>query len=177
MVTEPYAKPTLRQRVKQELKELMVISGYLYVTLGAVILMKAAVLHTEGIAFTPFGIAIVKAVVLGKFVMLGNLMHAGGRDISGPLIWPTLRRSFAILVLLVILTVIEEVVVGWFHHRSIAASFDQLFGVRLQETLAGYLIMLLVLIPFFAFRVLNEALGEGRLERMFFVAWESEPRE
>jgi hypothetical protein len=29
--------------------------------------------------------------------------------------------------------------------------------------------MLLVLIPFFAFRVLSEALGEGRLERMFFV--------
>jgi hypothetical protein len=39
----------------------------------------------------------------------------------------------------------------------------------LEETLAGYLIMLLVLIPFFAFRVLSDTLGEGRLERMFFV--------
>ncbi len=33
--------------------------------------------------------------------------------------------------------------------------------------------MLLVLIPFFAFRVLSEALGEGRLERMFFVERET----
>jgi hypothetical protein len=40
----------------------------------------------------------------------------------------------------------------------------------LEETLAGYLIMLLVLIPFFAFRVLSDTLGEGRLERMFFVS-------
>jgi len=29
--------------------------------------------------------------------------------------------------------------------------------------------MLLVLIPYFAFRVFGEALGEGRLARMFFV--------
>jgi hypothetical protein len=56
-----------------------------------------------------------------------------------------------------------------FHHRSIAASLGELFGARLEETLAGCLIMLLVLIPFFAFRVLSEALGEGRLKRMFFV--------
>jgi hypothetical protein len=176
VATETYAKATLRQRAEHELKELAIISAYLYVTLGAVILMKTAILHTEGIAFAPLGIAIVKAVVLGKFVLLGNLAHIGGRDISGPLIWPTLRRAFAFLVLLVILTIIEEVVVGLFHHQSIAASLGELFGARLQETLAGYLIMLLVLIPFFAFRVLSEALGEGRLERMFFVTRESVPR-
>jgi hypothetical protein len=152
-----------------EFKELVIISVYLYITIGAVIMMKTAVLRTEGVEFIPWGIAIVKAVVLGKFVMLGNLVHVGGRDISGPLVWPTLRKAFSFLVLLAVLTIIEEVVVGLIHHRSIAASLSELFGARLEETLAGYLIMLLVLIPFFAFRVLSEALGEGRLERMFFV--------
>ena len=169
MTTNTSAKATLHQRAMHEFKELAIISAYLYVTLGAVILMKTAVLRTEGVEFIPWGIAIVKAVVLGKFVLLGNMVHVGGRDISGPLIWPTLRRAFAVLVLLIVLTIIEEAVVGLFHHRSIAASLGELFGARLEETLAGYLIMLLVLIPFFAFRVLSEALGEGRLERMFFV--------
>ena len=169
MTTNTSAKATLHQRAMHEVKELAIISAYLYVTLGAVIMMKAAVLHTEGVEFIPWGIAIVKAVVLGKFVLLGNMVHVGGRDISGPLVWPTLRRAFAVLVLLIVLTIIEEAVVGLFHHRSIAASLGELFGARLEETLAGYLIMLLVLIPFFAFRVLSEALGEGRLERMFFV--------
>jgi hypothetical protein len=122
LTTNTSAKATLHQRALHEFKELAIISAYLYVTLGAVIMMKAAVLHTEGIAFTPWGIAIVKAVVLGKFVLLGNMAHVGGRDISGPLIWPTLRRAFAFLVLLVVLTIIEEVVVGLFHHQSIAAS-------------------------------------------------------
>jgi hypothetical protein len=170
LTTNTSAKPTLHQRALHEFKELAIISTYLYITLGAVIMMKTAVLRTEGgVEFIPWGIAIVRALVLGKFVMLGNLVHVGGRDISGPLIWPTLRRAFSFLVLLIVLTIIEEAVVGLFHHRPIAASLGNLLGAQLEETLAGYLIMLLVLIPFFAFRVLSEALGEGRLERMFLV--------
>ena len=58
---------------------------------------------------------------------------------------------------------IEEAVVGLFHHQSIAASLGDLFGPRLQETLAGYLIMLVVLIPYCAFRVLGETLGRHPL--------------
>ena len=73
MITEAAAKPPLHQRAMHELKELVFISLYLYIALGAVILMKAAVLHTEGIQFTPWGIAIVKAVVLAKFMMLGEI--------------------------------------------------------------------------------------------------------
>jgi hypothetical protein len=91
------------------------------------------------------------------------------RTTNRPLVWPTLERAFAFLALLIVLTTIEEAVVGLFHRQSIAASLGELFGPRLQETIAGFIIMLLVLIPYSAFMVLSEALGEGRLARMFFV--------
>jgi hypothetical protein len=175
MVTETTTKAPLHQRLLHEVKELVLISLYLYITLGAVILMKAAVLRTEGIDFTPWGIAIVKALVLGKFMLIGEDMKIGGRTTTGPLIWPTLRKAFGLLVLLIIMTIIEEAVVGLFHGRSVAASLGELFGSRLLETLAGYLIMLVVLIPYCAFRVLGEALGDGTLARMFYV--EREPME
>jgi hypothetical protein len=173
VATETNVKATLHHRAIHELKEFAILAVYLYITIGAVIMMKTAVLHTEGIDFAPWGIAIVKAMLLAKFMLVGRAMKIGERDTTSPLIWPTLYRAFAFLVLLIILTIIEEAVVGLFHHRSIAASLGELVGVRLEETLAGYLIMLLVLIPYFAFRVLGEALGEGRLARMFFV--EREP--
>jgi hypothetical protein len=166
-------KAPLHQRAVHELKEFAILTIYLYVTLGAVVLMKTAVLHTQGIEFIPWGIAIVKALVLAKFMMLGNAMRIGARYPTSPLIWPTLHKAFVFLLLLVILTIIEEAVVGLFHHQSIVASLSDLFGRRLEETFAGFVILLLVLIPFFAFRVLGEALGEGKLERMFFV--EREP--
>ena len=89
----------------------MILTLYLYITLGAVILMKTAVLHTQGIEFEFWGVGIVKAVVLAKFIMIGQAMKVGDRSI-GALIWPTLHKAFAFLLLLVILTTIEEVVVG-----------------------------------------------------------------
>jgi hypothetical protein len=168
MATEATAKATLGQRAVHEFKELAILTAYLYVTLGAVILMKAAVLHGAGISFVPWGIAIVKALVLAKFMLIGRAM-IGKRFNDRPLIWPTLHKSFAFLVLLVVLTIIEEVVVGLFHQQSVAASLGELTGAKLYETLAGYIIMLLVLIPYIAWGVLDEALGEGRLARMFFV--------
>jgi hypothetical protein len=173
VATQTNAKATLHQRAIHELKEFAILAVYLYITLGAVIAMKTAVLHTQGIEFVPWGIAIVKAMVLAKFMLIGRALKVGERNTTSPLIWPTLHRAFAFLVLLIILTIIEEAVVGLFHRQSIAASLGELVGARLEETLAGYLIMLLVLIPYFAFRVLGEALGEGRLTRMFFV--EREP--
>ena len=42
MATEMHAKATLRQRAIDELAELAIVTAYLYVTLGAVILMKAS---------------------------------------------------------------------------------------------------------------------------------------
>jgi hypothetical protein len=71
---------------------------------------------------------------------------------------------------LIILTIIEEAVVGLIHLKSIASSLGELAGPRPAETLAGFLIMLTYSV--FAFCVLSEALGKGRLERMFFVARE-----
>lgn len=174
-MTETTAKAPLHQRAMRELKELVFITLYLYITLGAVILMKTAALHTEGIEFTPWGIAIVKAVVLAKFMLLGEAMKIGGRTTTGPLIRPTLVKAFGLLVLLIVMNIVEEAVVGLFHGKSIAASLGEPFGPRLEEMLAGYVIMLLVLLPYCAFRVLEEALGEGRLARMFFV--EREPME
>jgi hypothetical protein len=90
--------------------------------------MKAAVLHIQGIEFTPWGIAVVKATMLAKLMMLGSAMKIGECKTTGPLIWLTLRKAFAFLVLPAILTTIEKAVVGLFRHRSIAASLGELVG-------------------------------------------------
>jgi hypothetical protein len=169
VATETTAKATLGQRAVHEFKELAILTVYLYVTIGAVILYKTAVLHGQGISFVPWGIAIVKALLLAKFMLIGRAMKIGERYTDRPLIWPTLYKAFALLVLLVVLTIVEEVVVGLIHHQSIAASLGELFCPRLEETMASILILLLVLIPYCAIGSLSEALGEGRLARMFFV--------
>jgi hypothetical protein len=176
VATETTVKASLQQRAVHEVKEFAILAVYLYITLGAVILMKTAVLHSQGIEFAFWGVAAIKAVVLAKFMLIGNALKIGERNSTRPLIWPTLHKAFGFLVLLIIMTTIEQAIVGLFHRQSIASSLGELVGPRLEETIAGFLIILLVLIPFFAFRILSDALGEGRLARMFFVERESMKR-
>jgi hypothetical protein len=159
----------VRERLTSELKEVAILTAYLFVTIGAVNLMRAAVLRDHGIDLTYWGVAIVKALLLAKFVMVGKALKLGELKREGPLIWPTLLKAFAFMLLLVFLTIVEETVVGWFHGRSMGDSLGELFGARLLEMLAGVLILLLVLIPYFAFMVLAEELGEHRLVTMFLV--------
>src|ERR1700712_3187976 len=100
-----------------ELKEFAILALYLYICLGAVILMKTGVLHTIGIEAAPWGIAIIKAMVLAKFMLLGFALKFGEGNSTAPLIWPTLKMASAFLGLLIALTILEEIIVGLFHDR------------------------------------------------------------
>ena len=161
------AKQPLKQRAADELKEFLIVTVYLYICFGAVIYYRAAILHAHGIAYASFGIAIAKALICAKFVLVGRMVHLGERFKQLPLIWPTLYRSFAFLVFLLILNALEEVLVGLVHHRDLADIVADLYGGNRDQLIATSFLGLLVLFPFFAFQSLGELLGERNLVRVF----------
>jgi hypothetical protein len=152
-----------------EVKEFAIIAGYLYICFFSLTAYKVAILHTQGIGYAPAGIAIIKAVVLAKFMMIGHALDIGKRFESRPLIWETLSRVLAFFVLLCALTIVEELIVGAIHGHSISHSFAELTGSGLAEALVRIFIVLLILVPYFAFVSLGEALGKGNLAKAFFV--------
>ena len=62
---------TLAHKAAEEFKAMLALAAYLYVGLGALLLERTALLHSEGIGYTAWGGAAVKALVLAKF-MLGE---------------------------------------------------------------------------------------------------------
>ena len=162
-------KPSLRHRAVEEFKELLALTAYLYVCLGAVILLKSAILHEVGISFDVWGIAIVKAVVLAKFMLLGRAAKLGQRYKHQPLIWPTLHMAFLFLLLLLVLTTLEEIIVGLIHGRALANSLAHVVGPNLYIGFATCLVLFLILVPYCAFKVLGDVLGDQYIVRMFFI--------
>ncbi len=163
------ARPLISQRMADEVKEFLIIAGYLYVCFTALANLKAAILQAEGIAFAPFGFAAIKALICAKFISIGHALHLGERYKNEALIWPTLHKSLAFLALVFVLTMLEEIIVGLMHHRSVAASIAEVGGGTLHQIIATSIIVLLILIPFFAFRSLGEVVGERNLVRVFFM--------
>jgi hypothetical protein len=161
-------KPSLRERAADEFKEFVVVAAYLWVCFTALAYLKFAILEAHGIAFAPFGFAAAKALICAKFVSLGHALHLGERFTKPPLIWPVLHKSFAFLALLIVLNVLEEIIVGWWNGRALLQSLGEIAGGTRDQMIATTIVMLLILIPFFMFRVLTEVIGERTMARLFF---------
>jgi hypothetical protein len=170
MTAESVHKASLQERAVEEFKLVLVLALYLYICLGALLLLKTAILRGEGISYTAWGLAAVKALVLAKFMAVGRAMGLGQRYRHKPLIWPTLHQSLMFLIVLLILTTIEEVLMGFIHHRPLAESLTHVVGSTFLQGLAICLIMFLILTPYCGFNVLGSVLGEDKLVRLFFIA-------
>jgi hypothetical protein len=156
------------QKLKHELREYLLLSAYLYVCFSALVLYKATILGGAGVSYLPFGLPIVKALILAKFILLGHAVGLGDRLGTRRIAHVIAAKALLYLILLVVLSVVEEVVVGLIHGRTMAASLAELGGGTLPQILAASLIVLLVLIPYLASRELDVALGEGRLWELLF---------
>ncbi len=162
------SKASFRAKISEELIEFAVLTVYLYICFAAVIHFKAAVLQAQGIAYDHLGLAIIKAALCAKFMLVGRAVHIGERFRNLPLIVPTLYKSFAFLLLLVVLTLIEEIVVGAIHGETVIHSISGITGGTLHQFVATILVMFLILTPYFAFRSLGQIVGDKILVRLFF---------
>jgi hypothetical protein len=159
---------SLAKKALHEGAELALLTTYFYVAFATLILFKATVLHAYGVHYVMWGAAIVKAILIAKFMALGRAVKISNASLNGPLIKPILFRSFGFLILLLLLTAAQEVTTGLLHRQTVPALFHEFTGSKLGETLAEVLILQLVLVPLVAFNVLGEALGQGSLTKMLF---------
>jgi hypothetical protein len=110
--------------------------------------------------------AALKALIIAKFVMLGEMLHAKRRA-GERLLVSILRRSLFLLVLLLILTFIEDVVISMIHGEQLTAAIARAAARDALQVMAKVLVMLLILIPYVGLRALGEVLGEDRLMHLF----------
>jgi hypothetical protein len=160
---------SLGQKVASEFREMAALALYLYICLGAVLLLKSAILRDVGVSFAIWGIAAIKALLLAKFMLVGRALKLGVRFRNQPLIWPTLYHAMTFLILLLILTTVEEIIVGVIHHRPLTESLAHVVGPSIFEGAAVCLVLFLVLVPYSAFVCLADVLGERETLRLFFV--------
>jgi hypothetical protein len=159
----------LKNKALHEAKKFFWIFIYLWVCFGLFVLYKTLIVAEQHIDYTGYGLAFVKALVLGKIILIGESLQLAERHKDRPLIYPTLYKSFVFFVLLVVFSILEHVVRGVFEHKAITESLSEIGGGSLPVILAGGLIMFVVLVPFFAFREIGRVLGQNKLYHLFFL--------
>jgi hypothetical protein len=163
-------KATLARRARNELIEYLTIAAYLAVCFGALLLYKAAILDSEGVDTTRAGLAIVKALILGKFVLMLEHFKVGhGKKSARVLVLNIVKKALVFTFLLFLLTVAEDVIIGYFHGADAWDAVKGIGGGTRLQALATALLMFLVLIPYFAYRDIAAAIGEETLSKLLFI--------
>ena len=150
-----------------ETRELFGIFIYLWVLLSLFSLHKALVLNDESLIYHQ-GFAIINALALAKVVLLGEFFHVGDNLRNRPLIYPIIFKSAVFAVILICFHIIEEALVGVLHGKTFSQSIPSIGGGTLQGILMVGIIMFVVLMPFFAFRELDRAIGKEQLRSLLF---------
>jgi hypothetical protein len=154
------------RRVGRELVEFYIIATYLYVCFAAIVLYKTAILRAHGIEYWPYGAAAIQALLVGKFVTIGHAIRLGERRRPRRLLFAVLTKAVFFLIFLMALCAAEEVVRGLIHGRTVIESLQDLWGGTLLQVFALSLIMLLILIPYLAFREAARMVGPERLRTL-----------
>ena len=154
---------SVRRRVRHELVRFWVISAYLYVCFGAIILYKAAILRGHGFEYETGGGAAIQALIVAKFIMLGEAVGIGERYQRRSLVFVVLAKAVLLLLLLMALSAIEQVVEGLIDGRTAIVSLRGLWGGTLLQVFATSFLMLLILIPYIGFGEFARVLGPERL--------------
>jgi hypothetical protein len=156
----------LRHKLGHEAKEYLLTVAYLYVCFGALLLYKAAILRDHGIQYVPLGLALGKALLMAKFMLIGRKLNVGANVGSSRLVYVIAYKSVLFLLLLIALSVVEQVSLGFAHHETIEGALSHLGSGRLGEVLAEGLLLLLILVPYFAYKELDRTLGEGKIRQL-----------
>ena len=155
-----------KAKIVEELEKLLAIVAYLWVLLVVLQLHRGLILMSHGISYSYLQgmiFALVNALVLGKFMLIAEALHAGERWQSKTLLYSTLFRSAVFAVILVACHVLEEGLVAVWRGRSFWGSPEMSLSVIFSLGLIGFV----VLIPFSAFRELQRVIGKMELKSLF----------
>ncbi len=164
-------KHALKEKALVEAKSFSVIVGYLWVLFSLLEAHKWMILRQHNLSSElgyKVGFGLINAIVLGKVIFIAEALQAGEHLRNRPLIYPILYKSAVFSTILICFHIVEGVLIGMFHGKTIAQSIPEIGGGGLVGILIVGAFMFVVLIPFFAFMEFGRVLGEDELKSLLF---------
>ena len=154
---------SLKSRFASEMKQYALISLYLFVCFGVVLLYEASQSATKEAGLTAVSMALVKALVIGKFILIGEALEPGTRISAPTMLHRVAWRTLGMVVVLIVFKLIEELVIGLVHSKGVAELLEEFEAQSWLGLLGPVLLMLIVLVPMMIALELDRALGEQGL--------------
>ena len=158
----------LKKKIVHELGEYLIIVCYLTLVFAAFTQYRRILLSAYGIDYMNYGVAVIEALILGKVIMIGEVVRLGRGLEQKPLIYPTLYKTFVFTVFVAAFTLIEHAIKGLWQGKGLTGGLIELSEKGYHELLANSLVVFVAFIPFFGVKELGRVFGEDKIRTLFF---------
>lgn len=139
---------SLLVRVRSEVRNVFHLTLYFGVWFSALNLLIHETQDRAGLPLEAWGFAWIKAAICAKFLIIGQLMVPMPKVSKNHLWSPILPRSVVYLVIVLVLTYIEEGVRGALHGQSFFHAMSELGGGDPLHIFALAWVYWLILVPY-----------------------------
>lgn len=157
------------EKLKEELLALVPPTLYFFVVLHIVALIRVLMVKGTGITLDTTTSVAIAALILGKSVLLADMMPFINRFPEKPLIWNVAWKTVIYFVVATVIHYLERLYDFWKVAPGFAAANEKLLSEIIWPHFWAVQILLLVLILMYC--VISELvrlLGAARMKRIFF---------
>jgi hypothetical protein len=158
-------KTSVRERARDELRNYALVAGYLFVCFAVLWFYETTWTGGTNVMANLAAVAI-KALIFGKFILIGEAVGVGKNTRAPHLLGAIVAKSLQFLLLLIVLTIVEEVLVGLHHGSSVGQTLAEFERHSAVQMLAKCLLALFILLPLIAVKELSRTLGPGVLQNL-----------
>ena len=162
------ASSSLKEKAIEEFRMFWVIAIYLAVMLSAFTWYRRFILSESGISYFHYSSSIITALILAKVILIGQALGLGRRYEGSTLILSVLFKALVFAVFIAIFGMLEHLIEGLVHRETWDQIAHSLVSAGRGEILARTVMMIVTLIPFFAFWETDRVLGDHKLFDLFF---------
>ena len=159
----------LAEKTKEEIEALLPPTIFFFVALHIVALIRVLMLKGTGIAAGTSVAVAVAALILGKAVLLADMLPFINRYPTKPLIYNVVWKTVLYTLVALLIHYLEHLVDFWRQTGSLVAGNRKLLAeIVWPHFLAIQILLIVMIFSYCTIRELARVLGEDKLIEMFF---------
>jgi hypothetical protein len=167
-----FKQKALKEKAKEEFKEVLAISVYLAFFFSAMTTYTILLLRQYGGSSLNYAFAIINALVIAKVILIGRMMHLGGRFETRPLYQTVLVKSFFFSLLVLVFHFLEEFIKRLIRHEPPGTVIR---NINPNLLIGRTILVFCTFIPLFAFLELRRIFGGQKFYALFFKSGGANP--
>jgi hypothetical protein len=167
MNTTTVEKAGIRHKIAREMRKLAFYFLYLCSFFLAIRLYTNLVLADHNINYVRYGLCVLKSLMLAKIILMGETLRLDKSWDETPLALLTVYKAAIFSALAFVFEILEHLVLGALHGKPPGEVIAEILEKGWPHLIAMTMVVFVAFLPFFAFRELGRAIGEGKLQHLF----------